>query len=65
MSAGTNDDAKKLTYWQDGMPSVDLQSPSTELHKVSYWVDGMPYVTIYPSEDQRISDFMPFFWGIG
>ena len=27
--------------------------------------DCAPYIIAYPSEDQRTSDFMPFFWGIG
>ncbi len=65
MAIGNNSEVKNLNYWDEGMPSEDIQSTSTDLTKVTYWVDGMPYVTIYPNEDQRTSDFMPFFWGIG
>lgn len=64
MAIGTNSEVKDLTYWDEGMPYKDIQATGTNLSEVTYWVDGMPYVTVYPSEDQRTSDFMQFFWGI-
>jgi len=68
MAIGTNSEVKDLTYWDEGMPSEDIQATSTNLSEVTYWLDGMPYVTIYTSAappTARTSDFMPFFWGIG
>lgn len=67
MAIGTNTEAKNLNYWDDGMPSEDIQSGSTNLSEVTFWVDGMPYVTVFPSASpaNKLDTMMPFFWGIG
>jgi len=63
MSAGTNEDSKKVTYWSDGTPNVDLQSTGTDLSKVTFWVDGMLYITIYPAS-ANTGAMMQLIWGV-
>lgn len=66
MAADTNDNAKKLTNWVDGLPAAHIQKDSDSLGKTTYWVDGLPYVTVYPASAATKQDTMAvFFWGIG
>ena len=65
--ADTNENAKNIDIWYDGLPSTDLAKNNDDLGTIAYWFNGLPYTQVYPSAavTARQSDFMPFFWGIG
>ena len=66
MAAGTLDETKRLTYWQDGLPEAYIQKDSDSLGSLTYWLDGVPYAVPYSSGvvTAKTDTFMPFFWGI-
>jgi hypothetical protein len=67
MAADTNENAKKINIWVDGVPSADLQADSTDLKRFTYWIDGTPYLTAYPSITPTLNTgaMMQLIWGVG